>query len=176
MLSIILLTLAVTALTSPLTIIAMRYQRRMAALQPQLAKLKAPEEKMKFLKEHGVSPLAGCLPTLLQAPIFILMFRHVRHVAAAGIHIGRIDLAQTGIAALSAGAPAALFIIGLITLTVAMGVFQARDTSGPSLVRWLPAAFGAWALALPLAVGVYYATSSVLRAALQWGVNRHFSA
>jgi membrane protein insertase Oxa1/YidC/SpoIIIJ len=35
--------------------------------------------------------------------------------------------------------------------------------------------FGAWAVALPLAVGVYYATSSVFRAALQWGITRHMS-
>jgi YidC/Oxa1 family membrane protein insertase len=176
MLSIILLTVAVSVATAPLTFLAMRSQRRLAALQPELAKLTDPQAKMAFFKEHGVTPLSGCLPMLVQAPVFIWMFRHVRHVAAAGLTFGRIDLAQTGIAALGAGPASALFLLALLVITIGATVLPTLRVKQPAAARVAPVVFGAWALGLPLAVGVYYATSSVLRAALKWGVNRHFSA
>jgi YidC/Oxa1 family membrane protein insertase len=176
MLSIILLTLAVSVATAPLTVIAMRAQRRMADLQPRLAQLTTPEEKMALFKERGVSPLSGCLPVLVQAPVFIWMFRHVRHVAATGLKFGRIDLAQSGIAALSGGPASAVFLLALLAITIGATVLPTLKVKQPAAARVAPVLFGAWALGLPLAVGVYYATSSVLRAVLQWGVNRHLAA
>lgn len=196
MLSIILLTLAVTVATAPLTLIAMRSQQRLARLAPELATLRRrfaadrPQlnrETAALFKANGVSPVGGCLPVVIQAPIFIAMFRHVRHVAAAGgLSFGRMDLAQTGIAALQAGPHASAFVLVVLLVTIGSGVVQARmsrsatataaRTPAERVAQLAPVVFGGWALALPLAVGVYYATSSVLRLALQWGVTRHLSA
>ena len=54
--------------------------KRMQALQPQMKALqekykddpaKMNKKMMEFMKEHKVSPLGGCLPMLLQMPVFI---------------------------------------------------------------------------------------------------------
>jgi membrane protein insertase Oxa1/YidC/SpoIIIJ len=52
----------------------------------------------------------------------------------------------------------------------------AEPTPGEGVLRFTPLLFGAWALSLPLAVGVYYATSSVLRLGVYWTLNRQLSA
>ena len=77
--AIIVITVIIKLLFWPLTTASTRSMKRMAALQPQM---KALQEKykddprkmnmklMEFMKEHKVSPLGGCLPLLLQIPVF----------------------------------------------------------------------------------------------------------
>ncbi len=61
--------------------------KEMQAIQPELQKLQAKykdnksklnEETMKLYKEHGVNPLGGCLPLLLQMPVFFALFSVLR--------------------------------------------------------------------------------------------------
>lgn len=67
----------------PLTNKSMRSMKEMQRLQPRLEELRAkykndPQkmsaEQMKLYKEHGVNPMGGCLPLLLQMPILIALF------------------------------------------------------------------------------------------------------
>jgi YidC/Oxa1 family membrane protein insertase len=79
-LAIIVITVIIKLLFWPLTTASTRSMKRMSALQPQM---KALQEKykddpkkmnmklMEFMKENKVSPLGGCLPLLLQIPVFI---------------------------------------------------------------------------------------------------------
>jgi len=62
-------------------------QLKMQAVQPQMKALRAKykddrqrlaEEMMKLNKEAGVSPIGGCLPALIQAPVFIGLFHVLR--------------------------------------------------------------------------------------------------
>jgi YidC/Oxa1 family membrane protein insertase len=82
-LSIILLTLTVKIITWPLVSISNRTGKRMQALAPKLkevqAKFKDQPEKVSaetwsLYREYGVNPLGGCLPALVQAPIFISLY------------------------------------------------------------------------------------------------------
>ena len=82
--AIILLTIAVRVLLIPLTAKQVKSQRAMQLLQPELKKLQAKykgdrlklnEEMMKLYKEHKANPLAGCLPLILQMPLFIVLYR-----------------------------------------------------------------------------------------------------
>ena len=78
-LAIIAITVIIKLLFWPLTQVSTRSMKRMAALQPQM---KAIQEKYKddpakmqkkvheYMKEHKVNPAAGCLPILIQLPIF----------------------------------------------------------------------------------------------------------
>lgn len=192
MLFVILLTVAVSLATAPLTFVTLRSQRRMSALQPQLAELRRVHAQdrqqlavatTELMRAHGVSPLGGCLPMLVQAPVFFLMFRYVRRLAARGLVFGRVDLAQNGIAALHAGIASAGLLGVLLAVTISASLLRARMTPRPAagstpaerVMRFLPVAFGAWALGLPLAVGVYYATSSVVGVVLQWGITRRLT-
>lgn len=82
--AIIAMTVLVRAILFPLSMKTARSQRAMAQLAPHIEKLKAEhkgnttaqsEAVMKLYKEKGVSPLAGCLPLLLQLPILIGVYR-----------------------------------------------------------------------------------------------------
>jgi YidC/Oxa1 family membrane protein insertase len=82
--AIIVITIIIKLLFWPLTTASTRSMKRMAALQPQM---KALQEKykddprkmnmklMEFMKENKVSPLGGCLPLLLQIPVFFGFYR-----------------------------------------------------------------------------------------------------
>ena len=80
--AITLLTLTVMLVLLPLTLKGTRSMLAMQRLQPELKKLqnqhrddrqKLNEEVMKFYKENNINPLSGCMPLLLQMPIFILL-------------------------------------------------------------------------------------------------------
>jgi YidC/Oxa1 family membrane protein insertase len=81
---ILLLTLLVKILLYPLTYKMLHSQAKMSALKPQLTGLrerhkddlqKQQMETMKVYREYGVSPFGGCLPMLLQMPIWIALYR-----------------------------------------------------------------------------------------------------
>jgi YidC/Oxa1 family membrane protein insertase len=64
-----------------------RSMRKMQEFQPEIAKLrkkyandrqKQAEEMQRLQKEHGVNPLGGCLPVLVQVPVFIGLFHVLR--------------------------------------------------------------------------------------------------
>lgn len=85
--AIILLTVAVRLLMLPLTIKQTRSMHEMQKIQPQLKAIqqkykgnrqKISEETMKLYKEHRVNPLGGCLPLLLQLPVFFALFSVLR--------------------------------------------------------------------------------------------------
>ncbi|MCH2172599.1 membrane protein insertase YidC [Myxococcota bacterium] len=85
--AIILLTALVRVVTAPLTIRQMRSMERMRALQPQLKEIqekfaddrqKQSEKTMELYRKEKVNPLGGCLPMLLQLPVFIGLFYALR--------------------------------------------------------------------------------------------------
>jgi len=85
--AIILLTILVRVVTTPLTAKQMRSMERMRALSPKLQELKEKhgddrqkqsEEMMKLYRQEGVNPLGGCFPMLLQLPVFIGLFYALR--------------------------------------------------------------------------------------------------
>ena len=74
----------------PLFVRQIRSQRNMQAIQPQMKEIQAKyagdrerqsQEMMKLYKETGTNPLASCMPILLQAPIFLALFRTLNGVA-----------------------------------------------------------------------------------------------
>jgi YidC/Oxa1 family membrane protein insertase len=88
-LSIVILVMIIRLLLVPLFVKQIHAQRKMAQHQPQLQELrkkykndkqKLQEEQMKFFKENGVNPLAGCLPMIPQMIIFICLFSVLRKV------------------------------------------------------------------------------------------------
>lgn len=85
--AIIVLTIIIKGVLWPLTQVQVRSSKRMAKIQKPMAELrekfkdnpqKMNQEMMKLWKEHKVNPLAGCLPILVQFPIFIGLFFMLR--------------------------------------------------------------------------------------------------
>jgi len=82
--SILILTLLVKMVLFPLTRKSQMSMVRMQQFQPLINQLKEKhkgdkskmgQEQMKLYKEHGVNPMSGCLPMLLQMPVFFALFR-----------------------------------------------------------------------------------------------------
>ena len=82
--SIILLTIVVMLALFPLTAKQAKSMMAMQRAQPEIKKLQAKykgdrqklnEEMMKYYQENKINPLAGCLPLLIQAPIFMALFQ-----------------------------------------------------------------------------------------------------
>jgi YidC/Oxa1 family membrane protein insertase len=88
--SIIVLTLTIKALTFPLTKSQLEGTSKMQAMQPMIKEIQAkyqsnPEvmnQKIaEFYKEKEINPLAGCIPSLVQIPVFIGLYRSVLTLA-----------------------------------------------------------------------------------------------
>jgi len=95
--AIILLTLVVMLILYPLTAKQAKSMLAMQRVQPEIKKLQAKykgdrqklnEEMMKFYQENKINPLAGCLPLVVQLPIFFVLYRVLRtpwqHVPKTG--------------------------------------------------------------------------------------------
>jgi YidC/Oxa1 family membrane protein insertase len=85
-LAIIAFTVIIRAGLMPLTMKQQSSMKRMQELQPKLKKLqtkykddreKLVQEQMALYKEHGVNPFAGCLPLIIQLPIFFGLWRAI---------------------------------------------------------------------------------------------------
>ncbi len=165
--AIVVFTLLVRLSISPLTYWQVRGERRRAVLTPHLAKLRTKhgsdrlalaEATSQLHREHGISPFAGLLPGLVQAPFFMIMYRVAVHTPAGavfGIPLG---------AHLAAGWP--VFAI-LVPIAAVLAWWSVRRTSRlnvgavqPALLRylpWLSVLTVAW---LPVAGGLYLVTST----------------
>ncbi len=91
--AIAMLTLVVMLVTTPFTLKGTRSMIQMQRLQPEMRRLqlkhkddrqKLNEELMAFYKENQLNPLGGCLPLLLQAPIFMILYNVVQGLTRFG--------------------------------------------------------------------------------------------
>src|SRR5688500_15461252 len=82
--AIMLLTLAIMIVLTPLSLKGTRSMLAMQRLQPELRKLqvkykddreKLNQEMMAFYKENNINPVGGCLPLLIQMPVFFVLYR-----------------------------------------------------------------------------------------------------
>lgn len=106
-LAIVVLTLIVRAALWPLNASQQRSMKMMQNLQPKLKAIQdryksnpqvMQQKMMEFYKEHNFNPMGGCLPLLIQMPIFILLYSALMNPAfiqAAGnskfLFINRLD-------------------------------------------------------------------------------------
>ena len=175
-LAIVLFTLAVRLLISPLTYLQVRAERRRAALAPQIEEVrrKHPDDPMALAtatialqRAAGVGPFVSLLPGLAQAPFFMIMFRlvHPAGVVVTGLLAGSL-LGVPLTAHLLAGLP----VFGaLLAVAVLLGWWSSRRMrrtaiAGPvgiaRIMQYLPYTTVLVVAYLPLAGGLYLVTST----------------
>ncbi|WP_208029365.1 YidC/Oxa1 family membrane protein insertase [Rhabdothermincola sediminis] len=85
--AITMLTLLVMIIVTPLTLKGTRSMMVMQQLQPEIRKIQQQykddrqrlnEELLKFYKENNLNPLGGCLPLLVQMPVFLVLYQVLR--------------------------------------------------------------------------------------------------
>jgi YidC/Oxa1 family membrane protein insertase len=103
-LTIVILVVIMRLILVPLFIKQMHTQRAMTALTPKIQELRKKykgdretlnKETMKLYQEAGVNPLMGCLPVVLQLPIFFALFNVLRYIAEWKPHTGPIQFGLT---------------------------------------------------------------------------------
>jgi YidC/Oxa1 family membrane protein insertase len=185
-LAIVLFTVAVRLLISPLTWLQACSARRGAALAPQLAALRERHrddpvrlatETLAIQRAHGASPFAAILPALAQAPFFMLMYHLVQPAAGAPTGVLAGQLFGVGLTAhLAAGLPVFTGLLVLATLLARWSSRRARlllSASGtapdpaqpgasllPRIMGALPYLTVVMIAWLPLAGGLYLLTSA----------------
>jgi YidC/Oxa1 family membrane protein insertase len=101
--AIALLTCVVMIITTPLTLKGTRSMIEMQRLQPEIRRLqvqykddrqKLNEELMKFYREHQINPVGGCLPLLIQAPVFSILFYVVQGLTRQARFVGLQEYMQ----------------------------------------------------------------------------------
>ena len=89
-LSIIVFTIGIKTLLMPLTVQSIRSSKAMQELQPKIKELqkkygkdrqRLTQETMQLYSQHHVNPMSGCLPMLLQIPIFLGLYNAIRHLS-----------------------------------------------------------------------------------------------
>jgi YidC/Oxa1 family membrane protein insertase len=176
--AIVLLTVAVKMILYPLTFQSTRQMAAMQKLQPKLealqAKLKDQPDKMQketmaLYKSEGVNPLGGCLPMLLQIPVFLALFfaltnpEFVKVMAAAGSHAQFLWISN-----LSKPDPTYILVvlIGLTTfwssITMPGGGKQQK-----SMTYFMPGFIAIISLSFPAGVQLYWVVQNLLTVAQQ---------
>jgi len=196
-LAIALLTIFIRTITSPLMYPGYKTSAQMKVLRPDLAKLKEkfPEqqqyamEQMKFTREAGVNQFAGCLPALVQIPIFFSLYSFFNsNVSFRGqsflwakdlsafddvIKFGvNIPLLGSHLSLFTITAVITSFIISLYSMSTAMS----PDQSNP-VMKYMPYIFPFFLLfifnRLPSALTWYYTVSNVITLILQFVIQNY---
>ena len=170
--AIVLLTLLVKLATLYFTTKSMRSMKAMAALAPQMKQLqekyaedrqRLQVETMALYKQHGVNPVAGCLPILLQMPIWIALYRMLSNAGELYLQ----PFIPGWINDLTNSDP---YYILPIVLVVTMFV-QARltpqsvDSRQQKFLQYgMPLMFGAFSFFFPAGLTLYIFTNTVLSA------------
>jgi len=185
-LAIILLTIGIQILMAPLTIKSFKSTLAMKKLQPKIAEIQArfkndPKrlniEMMNVYKSTGTNPFGGCLPMLLQLPIFWALFTTLRNAyeLRGAPFIGWIrDLSTPDVLFHAGGMP-------IHALPIVMGgamFFQqkmsgaASDPTQKQMMMMMPIMFTFMFYGFPSGLVLYWLTNNLMTMAFQWSFQR----
>jgi len=184
--AIILLTALIKAALLPLSLKGQSSMQRMQQLQPRIKELqerhkddkqKLAQEQMKLWREQGVSPFGGCLPTLIQIPVFIALYRALQT---------SFDLRQRAFLWIDdLSQPDALFtfpfslpfigntfnllpILWMVSIIISQKMMPRPKVQDPqmkqqqTMMTFMPLMFGIFFYGMPAGLLLYFVTQSVL--------------
>jgi YidC/Oxa1 family membrane protein insertase len=184
-LAIIFLTITVRAVIWPLHAKSTHTMKRMSKLQPEIAKLKEkyPEdpnklnsEMMGLYKKYGINPLGGCLPMLIQIPIFFGFYRMLQYaVELRGQGFLWVnDLSQPDTLGYVAGVP-----INLLPIVMAItSFFQIKmtpmtgDKMQQNIMKLMPLMFFFFCYNFASALALYWTTQNIFSIGQTWLMNK----
>ncbi len=181
-LSIILLTLLIKAITFPLTYKSTKSMKKIANLQPQMNALREKHkndkealnrEMITFMKTQGYNPVAGCLPILIQMPVFFALYR---------VLYSSIELYQAPffgwIHDLSLKDPlyiTPVILTGVMWLQQKLTPSTATDPTQAKMLQYMPLFFGLMMLNLPAGLTIYMLVNAAASVAQQKYINKKLS-
>lgn len=170
-LGIIVVTILIRLVILPLMVKQIKSSKAMQAIQPELKELQAKysskdqqtqqklqQETMALFQKHGVNPLAGCMPILIQMPILIGLYHaFVRTREIAGHTFLWFDL----------GSPDPFFILPILAgvttfLTQKVSMMGMEDNPQMKMMLWImPIMIVVFAFTLPSALSLYWVVGNI---------------
>ena len=193
---VLLLTIFIRLVTSPLTYSSYLSSAKMKVLKPELDEVKKKfgddqqgfaMEQMKLFREAGVNPLGGCIPALLQIPIFFALYSFFNsNISLRGqAFLWSKDLSSYDIIAtlpftipMGFGNHISLFTLTAVITSLIMSVYNMSMTptqDNPAL-KYMPYIFPVMLLfifnSLPSALTWYYTVSNIVTLLLQFVIQK----
>ena len=185
--AIVLVTVAINFILFPLKLSNMKSMRKMQALKPQVDAINAKyknvglrdpragdknQETMDLYKKHGVNPMGGCIPMMLQIPFFFAFYKvftvergNARRAVALGHAIFRSRKPCP-----SRFCP--LVMIASQFIMQRMTPQPAGDPAQQKMMMFMPLVFGFMFYNFPSGLVLYYLTSNLVSMGQQWFFNK----
>ena len=188
--AIVLITILINFALLPLKFSSMKSMKKMQALKPQLDAINARyknvgmrdpkkaeqnQEVMELYKKHGVNPMGGCLPMLVQLPFFIAFY------SVLGIAIEMRGASWLWVTDLSQPEHLPIHILPILMI-VAQFVSQkmtptpGQDPTQAKMMLFLPLVFGFMFYNMSSGLVLYWLTSNLVGIGQQWFINRSMPA
>ena len=188
--AIVVATIIINFLLLPLKISSLKSMKKMSMLQPQIAVIndkykglsmtdpKAQlknQEMMDLYKKHGVNPMGGCVPMMLQIPFFIAFYK----VLSSAIELRGAE--WLWVADLSRPETLALRVLPL-AMIASQFVMQkmtpatSADPAQQRMMMLMPAMMGFMFYGVSAGLVLYWLTGNLVGIAQQWFFNRMFTA
>jgi YidC/Oxa1 family membrane protein insertase len=178
--AIALLTVSVKLVFFPLTQMSFKSSQAMAALQPELQAIREkykeePEElnrqMLKLWKDNGVNPAGGCLPTLVQFPVWIALYQ----VLLTSVDLYHTDfLYLRDLSSVDPYCALPAITVGLMLVQQRMMPMGNMDPTQARIMKLMPLIFGVFFFTFPSGLVVYIFVNMVLTILQQWVIKRTY--
>jgi YidC/Oxa1 family membrane protein insertase len=178
--AIVLLTICIKAIFYPLNERAGRSMGKMKLVGPKLKQIqeqhandrvKLNQAMMELYKKEKINPMGGCLPILVQIPVFISLY----WVLVAAVELRHAPWVGW-IRDLSAPDPWYILpVIYAITAWIQVKIqppSPGMDPMQQKIFQWMPVAFAVMFIFFPAGLVLYWTVSNLLQIAQQWNINR----
>ncbi len=181
--SIIILTVFIKLVFAPLTHKSTKSMQQMAKLQPKMKSLREiykndkqrlNEEVMKLYREHKVNPLGGCLPLLLQIPVFFALYR---------VLLSSIELRQAPFLWINdlSAAEATTIPVFVLAMGASMWLQQkmsptSMDPTQAKMMMFMPILFTFLFWSFPVGLVIYWLANNLLSIGQQYMTNKMTSS
>ena len=177
-LAIILLTLTVKAVFFPLMQKQFVSSKRMQAIQPQLKELREKykdnqtlqgQMTMKLFQEHKVNPMSGCLPMIIQMPVWFALYNvmmfSVELYGTQFLYLKDLtEVDPTGILP--------LLVTVLMVVQQRLMPMGNMDPMQQKMMRIMPIGFGIFMFTFPAGLALYFSVNNTLTILQQWFIYR----
>jgi len=184
-LAVIFLTIIVRGAIWPLHAKSTRTMKRMSKLQPEMAKLKEkypddPQklntEMMGLYRKFGINPVGGCLPMLIQIPIFFGFFRMLQYAVEfrgkgfLWVH----DLSQPDTLGHIAGVPINILpiVMGITSFLQIWMTPKTGDKMQQRIIMFMPLIFFFFCYNFASALALYWTTQNIFSILQTWLMNK----
>jgi YidC/Oxa1 family membrane protein insertase len=180
--SIVILTVLIQTVLFPLTYKSMKAMAAMKKLQPDIARLqqkyaKDPSrlnaETMELYKKSGANPMGGCLPMLLQMPVFIALFNSLRN--SWELHGASWMFWVRDLSAKDPYYVLPIIMGAVMFLQNRMNPAATSDPTQKTMMTWMPVIFTFIFISTPAGLVLYWLTSSIISAGIQLALKDHFA-